>query len=263
MSLAEPFPQPFWDTATPDLPVRGFLHRPDAPNHDALILTHGAGSNCRTPLLVALADAFCASGFTILRCDLPFRQSRPTGPPPRGSAERDQAGLRAAVTALHCEMKKLGAPGPGSPQTDHRLWGGDLASGTWEGSQLATDLKQQKSPRIFLGGHSYGGRQASILAASDPALVAALLLLSFPLHPPQRPEELRSKHFPHLQTPALFVHGARDGFGSIEEMETALRLIPARTQLLPIDSAGHELLGVRNRRELPQLVVSAFLSLIA
>ena len=223
MSLAEPFPQPFWDTATPDLPVRGFLHRPDAPNHDALILTHGAGSNCRTPLLVALADAFCASGFTILRCDLPFRQSRPTGPPPRGSAERDQAGLRAAVESL---------------------------------SRDATG-------RIFLGGHSYGGRQASLLAASDPGLVAALLLLSFPLHPPQRPEELRSKHFPHLQTPALFVHGARDGFGSIEEMETALRLIPARTQLLPIDSAGHELLGVRNRRELPQLVVSAFLSLIA
>jgi len=215
--------EPFLDTATLDLPVRGFLHRPDVPNGDSLILTHGAGSNSRTPLLVALADAFCASGFTVLRCDLPFRQSRPTGPPPRGSAERDQAGLRAAVASL----------------------------------------SREATGRIFLGGHSYGGRQASLLAASDPDLVAALLLLSFPLHPPQRPEELRSKHFPGLNTPALFVHGTRDGFGTIDEMESALRLIPARTQLLPIDSAGHELLGLRNRRELPQLVVSAFLSFVA
>ncbi len=140
--------QPFLDTSTPDLPVRGFLHRPDAPTGDCLILTHGAGSNCRTPLLVALAEAFCAAGLTVLRCDLPFRQSRPTGPPPRGSAERDQAGLRAAVSAMQSETKG----------------------------------------RIFLGGHSYGGRQASLLAASDPTPVAALLLLSFPLHPPQTPD---------------------------------------------------------------------------
>lgn len=215
-----PSPEPFLDTSTPDLPVRGFVHRPDAPHGDCLILAHGAGSNCRTPLLVALADAFCASGLTVLRCDLAFRQSRPTGPPPRGSAERDQAGLRAAVIAMRREI----------------------------------------TGRIFLGGHSYGGRQASLLAASDPTLVAALLLLSFPLHPPQRPTELRSKHFPELKTAALFVHGERDGFGTDAEMRTALALIPARTQLLPVPGAGHELLSVRNRRALPQEVVEAFLS---
>src|SRR5579872_902523 len=210
----------FLDSSTPDLPVRGFLHRPDTARGDALILTHGAGSNCQAPLLVALADAFCVAGLVVLRCDLPFRQLRSHGPPPPRSAERDQAGLRAAVDSMRRETTR----------------------------------------RIFLGGHSYGGRQASILAASDPAVAAALLLLSFPLHPPQRPTELRSKHFSDLKTPALFVHGERDGFATHAELETALKLIPARTELLSVAGAGHELIRPGNRRSLPQQIVDAFLA---
>ncbi|HZU08422.1 MAG TPA: alpha/beta fold hydrolase, partial [Pseudacidobacterium sp.] len=168
-------------------PVRGFLHQPADPGGDSLILTHGAGADCNAPLVVSLAEAFCASGITVLRCDLPFRQSRPHGPPARGSAEHDQQGLRAAVAAM----------------------------------------RKQTSGRIFLGGHSYGGRQASMLAATGPGLVDSLLLLSYPLHPPRKPDELRTGHFPSLRTPALFVHGTRDVFGSIAELANALRLIPA------------------------------------
>jgi len=82
----------FVDTSG-EQPVRGFLHTPAVAGSACLILTHGAGANCQTPLLVALADAFAAAGFTVLRCDLPFRQAKPSGPPMR-SAERDQAGLR-------------------------------------------------------------------------------------------------------------------------------------------------------------------------
>src|ERR1700758_1370706 len=89
----------FVDTSS-DFPVRGYLHRADAAGADCLILTHGAGANCQSVLLTTLADAFCAAGLTVLRCDLPFRQARPHGPPSRGSAERDQAGLRAAVEAM-------------------------------------------------------------------------------------------------------------------------------------------------------------------
>ena len=70
-------PQEFIDTST-GTPVHGFLHQPTTNAADCLILTHGAGANCNAPLLVALADAFCASGLAVLRCDLPFRQSRPT-----------------------------------------------------------------------------------------------------------------------------------------------------------------------------------------
>jgi predicted alpha/beta-hydrolase family hydrolase len=199
-------------------PVRGFLHLPANPLGDALVLTHGAGANCNAPLLVAFASAFCNAGITVLRCNLPFRQSRPTGPPPRGSAERDQQGIKAALAAM----------------------------------------RRETSGRIFLGGHSYGGRQSSMLAATEPGLVDHLLLLSYPLHPPRRPEEPRTTHFPHLSTPALFIHGTRDPFGSIDELTAALKLIPAQTELVPIQSAGHELLTKQNRDNLPRQIVEAF-----
>jgi hypothetical protein len=215
---------PFESARPNEPPVRGYLHTPARPSHDALILTHGAGSNCTAPLLVALADAFCESGVAVLRCDLPFRQLRPHGPPPPGSADRDQQGLRAAIEALK---------------------------------------RQFPAHRVFLGGHSYGGRQASILAASNPALASALLLLSYPLHPPKAPAQLRTAHFPNLRTPALFVHGARDGFATLDELTAALKLIPARTQLLPIEAAGHELLTARNRPTLPQQIASTFSSFVA
>jgi uncharacterized protein len=212
--------QEFRDDSPNEVPVRGFIHGPIESGKDCLVLTHGAGSNCKAPLLVALSDAFSASSWIVLRCDLAFRQLRPSGPP-RGSAERDQQGLRSAVASV----------------------------------------RRQTSGRVFLGGHSYGGRQASMLAADEPALVDRLLLLSYPLHPPQRPDELRTAHFARLQVPALFVHGTRDGFGSIDEMTAALKLIPAPTELLPVTSAGHELLTKQNRDQLPKIVVEAFQSL--
>jgi predicted alpha/beta-hydrolase family hydrolase len=184
------------------------------------VLAHGAGSNCNAPLLVALAEAFCSVGFTVLCCDLPFRQQRPHGPPPRGSAERDQQGLRAAVACM----------------------------------------RRETSGSVFLGGHSYGGRQASMLASDEPSVADRLLLLSYPLHPPQRPAELRTAHFPRLQVPALFIHGTHDGFGSVYELAAALTLIPARTKLQEVAGAGHELLNQKNRDQLPVMIVGVFQS---
>ena len=99
-----------------------------------------------------------------------------------------------------------------------------------------------------------------MLAADEPGLVDYLLLLSYPLHPPQKPGELRTAHFPRLQIPALFIHGVRDGFGSIEELASALELIPARTELLSVTGAGHELLSKKNHHELPGRIVEAFRS---
>ena len=201
--------------------IHGFLHEPLGASSDCLILSHGAGSNCNAPLLLALAIAFAESGLRTLRCDLAFRQGRPQGPPPRGSAEQDQRGLAAAVDCM----------------------------------------RRRTSGRIFLGGHSYGGRQASMLAADQPSLADRLLLLSYPLHPPRRPAELRTAHFPQLRIPALFVHGTRDGFGSVDEIAASLELIPAFTELLSIDGAGHELLGKRN--DAATRIVEAFRAFIA
>ncbi len=87
------------------------------------------------------------------------------------------------------------------------------------------------SKRVFLGGHSYGGRQSTMLCAAEPELVDGLLLLSYPLHPPRKPDQLRTQHLPSLRTPSLFVSGTRDPFGSVEEIEQALKLIPVGTKI--------------------------------
>jgi uncharacterized protein len=95
--------------------------------------------------------------------------------------------------------------------------------------------------RVIAGGHSYGGRQTAMLAAEQPGLAAELLLLSYPLHPPKKPEQKRTAFFPDLRTPALFVHGTADPFGSLEELREGMALIQARTDLLPVEGAGHDL----------------------
>ncbi|HKV47065.1 MAG TPA: alpha/beta family hydrolase, partial [Candidatus Acidoferrales bacterium] len=79
---------------------------------------------------------------------------------------------------------------------------------------------------------------------------------------PKKREEMRTAHFPALQTPAMFVSGTRDGFGTIDEIRDALKLIPARTELLAIEGAGHELMTAKNRVELPKKIATAFCSFV-
>jgi uncharacterized protein len=185
--------------------VRGFLHRPAGEPEAGLVLTHGAGGNCDSRLLVAAAEAFGAAGVCVLRCDLPFRQKRPRGPPSPAGAGADRTGLRAAVDAMRGHV-----PGP-----------------------------------VMLGGQSYGGRQATMLTAEQPDLVTGLLLFSYPLHPPGKPERLRTEHFPQLRVPCLFVQGTSDPFGSPDELEAAIAAIPAPAELIPVQAAGHDLKGGR------------------
>jgi hypothetical protein len=181
--------------------VRGWLHPPEGAPNAAVALFHGAGSNCESPLLIAVAEAFREAGWLAFRGDLPYRQQRPTGPP-LGSSPRDREGIRRAVE----ELRLLA---PGVP--------------------------------LCIGGHSYGGRQCSMLSAEDPTVAAALLLLSYPLHPPRQTGKPRTEHFSRVRVPALFVHGTRDPFGSIAELEGALPLIPAKTTLVPVEGAPHGL----------------------
>lgn len=222
-----------------DPPIRGFLHTPGSPNGDGLVLTHGAGGNAQAPLLRALAETFADAGFAVLRCNLPYRQVRSFGPPGPGDAARDRAGLKNAIAAL---AKSIAVPSPASSGRGEPL---------------------EKS-RLFLGGHSYGGRQASILCSEEPELVAGLLLLSYPLHPPRKPEQQRTQHLPNLRTPTLLVHGTRDPFGSIPELEHAIKMIPAKTRLLPVEGAGHDLgfKGKTRREDLPGRIFAVFSELI-
>ena len=211
--------EPFSDLSVQPA-VLGYLHRPENATGDGLVLSHGAGSSAQAPLLITLAERFSAAGFTVLRCDLPFRQLRPHGPPGPGDAARDRAGLKNAIAAL----------------------------------------RKQVAGRIFLGGHSYGGRQSTMLCAEEPSLADGLLLLSYPLHPPRKPEQLRVQHFPNLCTPSLFVHGTRDPFASDEEIEKAITQIPAKTRLLSVEGAGHDLNVKKGKAagELVSDVVAAF-----
>jgi len=178
----------------------------------SILLTHGAGSNRDSALLLELDRQLSSAGLTVVRYNLQYRQKRPTGPPGRGDAELDRAGLADAVTSL-----RAASPGP-----------------------------------VFLGGHSYGARQSTILASQQPGLADGLLLLSYFLHPPRKSLELRTAHFPELRSRSLFVHGTRDPFGTVPEMEASLSLIPAQYRLVPVERAGHEL-------KAPEIIVSAFL----
>lgn len=162
-----------------------------------IVLTHGAGSNADSPLLVAVDRAFTAAGYTVLRYTLPFRQRKKTGPPHPSGAAEDRAGLRSAVADMRARVEI-----------------------------------------VAMGGHSYGGRQASMLAAEDPDLAPGLVLLSYPLHPPGKPQQLRTAHFANLRTPALFVQGESDPFASPTEIAEWVR--PPH-ELRIVQGAGHDL----------------------
>ena len=182
-----------------------------------LVLTHGAGANSKAPLLIAVDEAFRAAGYEVMRIDMAFRQRRPFGPPSPATAPQDRESLRQAVA----RMREL-VDGP-----------------------------------VVLGGHSYGGRQATMLAAEEPDVADALLLLSYPLHPPNKPDKPRTAHFPALRTPSLFVHGAKDPFGTIEEMRAALEIIAAPKELVTLDGLGHDLgQGRFDLAQLPRLLAA-------
>jgi predicted alpha/beta-hydrolase family hydrolase len=178
--------------------VRGWLHKPEKVKA-AMLLSHGAGGDCKAPLMVAAAKAFCEAGYCVLRWDLPFRQAGPRSSP-GGSGERDREGIRQAVQLLR---------------------------------QHAPDVS------LYLAGQSYGGRQSSMVAAEDSNVADGLLLLSYPLHPPGKPAQLRTDHFALLRTPVLFVHGTRDPFGTVDELREAIKLIPVAARLQVVEGAGH------------------------
>jgi len=182
--------------------IQGILHPPvsDA-NGTGVVLTHGAGADCHSALLVEMAEQLASAGFHVLRCNLAFRQRRRTGPPHNSKVEEDRYSL----------------------------------------VQAAAFLRKYTPERIILAGHSYGGRQATIVASENKTVADHLLLLSYPLHPPEKPDQLRTAHFPKLKVRSTFIHGAADPFGTPDEMQAALKLIPAATKLALVEGAGHEL----------------------
>jgi uncharacterized protein len=113
---------------------------------------------------------------------------------------------------------------------------------------------------LIAGGHSYGGRQTSMVVAAGAAPVDVLTLFSYPVHPPGKPERARTEHLPDITVPTVFTHGTSDPFGSPDEVSAAAALIPAPTQIVEIAGARHDL-GSKTL-DVPGLAVDAALRLL-
>ncbi|MDD7811807.1 alpha/beta hydrolase [Mycobacterium sp. CSUR Q5927] len=113
---------------------------------------------------------------------------------------------------------------------------------------------------LIAGGHSYGGRQTSMVVAAGGAPVDLLALFSYPLHPPGKPERARTEHLPDIGVPTVFTHGTSDPFGTPAEIQAAAALVPAPHQVVEITGARHDLAS--KTLDVPALAVDAALRLL-
>ena len=155
---------------------------------------------------------------------------------PGASAGRDHSGLvviEEAVTPLGILVERVEFPAQaaGKRRTDPPAVCMEVVR------EAATDLARRLDvpvSRIAVGGRSFGGRMCS-MAVAEGLEAAALVLVSYPLHPPGRPDRLRTEHFPALKLPCLFVSGRRDAFASPEELERETGAIPGAVTLAFVD----------------------------
>lgn len=185
--------------------VAAVVHAPSRRRGPAVLLTHGAGGNLEDEGLVALAAAIASAGHLAVRANLPYRQRRAKGPPPR--AERSVGDLAAMLAAARALAPRTG----------------------W-----------------VVGGKSYGGRVATLLAARG-AGVAGLLCYSYPLHPPGKPDRLRVAHFDDITVPLLFLQGGNDPFGGPDELAPYAATLPAGSRVVAVGGADHSLRVPRTR----------------
>ncbi len=144
----------------------------------------------------------------------------------------DEVATAAGLTVVRMDFpyRKAGRKAPDRPPVL-------LAAVREEAAQLAPRVSA-----LVLGGRSMGGRMCSMAVAEDlPA--AGLVLISYPLHPPGRPDRKRTEHFPGLNVPCLFISGTRDAFGTPDELEAAARVIPGPVTYRWIDGKDHALRG--------------------
>lgn len=181
----------------------------------AVALWPGAGTAADHPSLLAIETALAP--LPVERFDFPYRREGRRAP---DRANKLIASLRTDVAQL-CE--RLGTT------PDH----------------------------VVLGGRSMGGRMCSMAVSGatgatakgsepweEPLAAAGVILLGYPLHPPGKPERLRTEHLPRVTVPALFVQGDRDPFGTPDELAAAQALIPGPVTSVTIPGARHELKGV-------------------
>ena len=131
-----------------------------------------------------------------------------------------------------------------------------LVKAVREGAEGLAQAEKLPPGEIFLGGRSMGGRICS-MAVADGLPAAGLILISYPLHPPGRPEKPRTEHLPRLNVPCLFISGTRDAFGTPDELSAAAQTIPGEVTHVWIEGGDH---GLRKK---DQEVVDAVRSWIS
>jgi uncharacterized protein len=181
--------------------VTALVYSSDAPAARAsLILGHGAGAGQRSPFLVSFAQRLSARGLDIVTFNFPYTEQQRRVPDRRPV-------LDACYEAVIVKVRQ------------------HVAS--------ATD-------RLFIGGKSMGGRIATHVAAADPAMpVAGLVLLGYPLHPPGKPTERRDAHLGNVRRPMLIVQGSRDTFGIPAEFDSLMHTLSPPPRLHVVDGGDH------------------------
>jgi len=178
------------------------LHYPASapPAGATAIVAHGAGAGQHSPFMVAFATALADLGFDAVTFNFLYTEQK------RRLPDRAPV-LEATYAAVIAEAKRR------IPSADQ-----------W----------------LFIGGKSMGGRMATQLAASDPALpVAGLVLLGYPLHPPGQPQKRRDAHLPSIHKPMLVIQGSRDTFGTPEELQPVLDALAPPASLHVVEGGDH------------------------
>lgn len=166
---------------------------------------------------------------TVNVTDSPFTiHTRPAGliVTPGASADRDHRSLVAIEAGIaDLAVRRLTLATTRVPTAVRKI--------VDAGAELAGELGVAPE-MIAYGGRSFGGRACSV-AVAEGLPAAALVLLSYPLHPPGKPDNLRTDHFPDIDVPTLFVSGTRDPFGTPDEFERHVKMVPAPTTLQWVD----------------------------
>ncbi len=172
----------------------------DPPLQATLVLAHGAGAGQRSPWIVDTASALAARGMDVMTFDFLYTHNH------RRLPDRTPALEACYTAAVHAARMEI--------DTARRA--------------------------LFIGGKSMGGRIATQIAAADPDLpIAGLVLLGYPLHPPGRPEQRRDRHLPALRRPMLIVQGSRDAFGTPDELRPIVESLGPACTLHVIDGGDH------------------------
>jgi len=197
-------PERFSIDVTPAEHVTALAYR-TAPQGDtgiSLILAHGAGANQTSSFMVRFSTALAAHGIDTMTFNFVYTEEGRRLPDRNDKLE---SCYRAVIDAACAEKFNKDA---------HRR-------------------------KLVIGGKSMGGRIASQVAAAGHDGVAGLVFLGYPLHPPGRPDKLRSKHLPDIRAPMLFVQGSRDAFGTPDELRPIMDELKAAADLCVVEDGDH------------------------